>query len=99
MPYRSVRSQAMGEMMRSRRDASKILVGSALLPAFYGSRSGRAAEGPAAKFIFANNAAYDSIDPHAIFDALRVATRFNLYDGLYRYVDNPPKLIPWLAES
>ncbi|MBX5088365.1 ABC transporter substrate-binding protein [Rhizobium lentis] len=23
----------------------------------------------------------------------------NLYDGLYRYVDNPPNLIPWLAES
>jgi len=34
-----------------------------------------------------------------VFDTARIATRLNFYDGLYRWVDNPPKLIPWLAES
>src|SRR5947207_14736978 len=39
------------------------------------------------------------MDPHAAFDVGRVAIRLNLYDGLYRWLDNPPKLEPWLAES
>ena len=49
--------------------------------------------------MFANESPYDTLDPHAAFDVGRVAVRLNLYDGLYRWVDNPPKLEPWLAES
>ena len=51
------------------------------------------------KFVFANASAYDTLDPHAIFDVGRVASRINLYDGLMRWQDNPPKLEPWLAEK
>jgi len=51
------------------------------------------------KYVHANNSGYDNLDPHAIFDVGRAASRINFYDGLYRWVDNPPKLIPWLAES
>jgi ABC-type transport system substrate-binding protein len=51
------------------------------------------------KFVYANNSNYDTLDPHTVFDVARVAVRLNFYDGLYRWVDNPPKLIPWLAES
>lgn len=51
------------------------------------------------RFVYANNSNYDTLDPHVVFDVARVATRLNFYDGLYRWVDNPPKLIPWLAES
>lgn len=51
------------------------------------------------KFVFANSSAYDNLDPHAVFDVGRVASRLNLYDGLLRWEDNPPKLEPWLAES
>jgi peptide/nickel transport system substrate-binding protein len=51
------------------------------------------------KFVFANSSAYDTMDPHAVFDVGRVAYRLNLYDGLMRWLDNPPKLNPWLAES
>lgn len=51
------------------------------------------------RFVYANNSNYDTLDPHTVFDTARVATRLNFYDGLYRWVDNPPKLIPWLAES
>jgi peptide/nickel transport system substrate-binding protein len=51
------------------------------------------------KYVHANNSGYDNLDPHAIYDVGRAASRINFYDGLYRWVDNPPKLIPWLAES
>src|ERR1700737_711136 len=51
------------------------------------------------KYVHANNSGYDNLDPHAIFDVGRSASRINFYDGLYRWVDNPPKMIPWLAES
>ena len=42
---------------------------------------------------------YDTLDPHVIYDVGRVASRLNMYDGLMRWLDNPPKLTPWLAES
>ena len=51
------------------------------------------------KFVFANASAYDTLDPHAVFDVGRVAIRLNLYDGLLRWLDNPAKLTNWLAES
>ncbi len=51
------------------------------------------------RYIHANNSPYDNLDPHAVNDVGRAASRINLYDGLYRWVDNPPKMIPWLAES
>ncbi|HSF94220.1 MAG TPA: ABC transporter substrate-binding protein, partial [Thermohalobaculum sp.] len=51
------------------------------------------------KFVYATPAVYDTLDPHAVLDAGRVAPRLNLYDGLLRWEDNPPKLEPWLAEG
>lgn len=51
------------------------------------------------RFVFANTSEYDTLDPHQTFDVGRVAVRLNLYDGLYRWQDNPPKMEPWLAES
>lgn len=51
------------------------------------------------RFVFANESTYDTLDPHVVWDVGRVAVRLNLYDGLYRWLDNPPKLHPWLAES
>src|SRR5947207_7225572 len=51
------------------------------------------------RFVFANESPYDTMDPHAAFDVGRVAVRLNLFDGLYRWLDNPPVLQPWLAES
>jgi len=40
-----------------------------------------------------------TLDPHAIFDVPSQFVLLNAYDGLYRYQGNPPKLVPWLAES
>jgi ABC-type transport system substrate-binding protein len=50
-------------------------------------------------FVFASMSNYDTMDPHVVFDVSRVAYQLNLYDTLYRWEDNPPKLIPWIAES
>lgn len=40
-----------------------------------------------------------TIDPVLGFDNAISATLKGLYDTLYRYVDNPPRLIPWLAHK
>ena len=67
-----------------------LSVGAAALPADATAKN---------TFIFANSSAYDTMDPHAVFDVGRVAYRINLYDGLMRWEDNPPVLNLWLAES
>jgi peptide/nickel transport system substrate-binding protein len=82
-------------MIASRRTVLKLLGAACLLPAMGGHLRAE----PGETFVFAANTSYDSLDPHTIFDASRAGVRFNLYDGLYRYVDNPPTMIPWLAES
>ena len=74
--------------------AAGAAVGVAGLP-----RIAEAQRGGGGRIVFANGSAYDTMDPHATFDVGRVAYRLNCYDGLMRWVDNPPKLEPWLAES
>ncbi|MBI2528846.1 MAG: ABC transporter substrate-binding protein [Candidatus Rokubacteria bacterium] len=51
------------------------------------------------RFVFANESDFDTMDPHAAFDNVRVAVRLNLYDGLMRWQDNPAKLNPWVADT
>ena len=51
------------------------------------------------RFVLANNSKFETLDPHMTYDRARVGYRINLYDSLLRWVDNPPKLIPWLAKS
>jgi peptide/nickel transport system substrate-binding protein len=40
-----------------------------------------------------------NLDPHALYDVPSSFIQLNVYDNLYRYEGNPPKLKPWLAES
>ncbi|MEA2738034.1 MAG: peptide/nickel transport system substrate-binding protein [Acetobacteraceae bacterium] len=40
-----------------------------------------------------------NIDPHQIFDVPMQTVMLNAYDGLYRYQNDPPELVPWLAAS
>jgi peptide/nickel transport system substrate-binding protein len=40
-----------------------------------------------------------NLDPHQVFDVPMQAVMLNAYDGLYRYQNDPPELVPWLAES
>lgn len=41
---------------------------------------------------------FKTIDPHLMMDVATASYRINLYDGLYRFQDNPPQTNPWLAE-
>ncbi|NKE45380.1 ABC transporter substrate-binding protein [Roseomonas frigidaquae] len=76
-----------------------LLVAGAVAGAAGLPRIAEAQRGGGGRIVFANGSAYDTMDPHATFDVGRVAYRLNCYDGLMRWVDNPPKLEPWLAES
>jgi peptide/nickel transport system substrate-binding protein len=78
------------------RDTAILVI--AALAVTFGS-TGAASARDANTYVFANVVQYDSVDPHQAFDVGRVASRLNLYDGMLRWVDNPPELIPWLAES
>src|SRR5713226_5402122 len=80
----------------ARMGGSLALIGMILMAALPLAATPSAAE---TRFVFANESPYDTMDPHAAFDVGRVAVRLNLYDGLYRWQDNPPVLNPWLAES
>jgi len=73
-----------------------VLVAGAM---FLTARPAPAADPKPQTFVFVQGTEYDNLDPHAIFDQSRVGSRLNLYDSLYRWEDNPPKLNPWLAES
>ncbi len=51
------------------------------------------------KYVWGCPSEFQSMDPHAIYDVTTENIRLNIYDHLYRYLDNPPKIHPWLAES
>jgi peptide/nickel transport system substrate-binding protein len=40
-----------------------------------------------------------NLDPHQIFDVPMQAMMLNAYDNLYRYENDPPQIVPWLALS
>ncbi len=40
-----------------------------------------------------------NLDPHQIFDVPMQTVMLNAYNGLYRYENDPPVLVPWLAQS
>ena len=40
-----------------------------------------------------------NLDPHQVYDVPMQSMMLNAYDNLYRYQDDPPKIVPWLAES
>ncbi len=40
-----------------------------------------------------------NLDPHQIFDVPMQTVMLNAYDGLYRYENDPPEIVPWLAAS
>jgi peptide/nickel transport system substrate-binding protein len=83
----------------SRRDLLRAGVAASTLGAFGMPDQAMAQARGGGRIVFANGSAFDTMDPHATFDVGRVAYRMNLYDSLMRWLDNPPKIEPWLAES
>lgn len=69
----------------------------ALISGEFTANAQEAAKGK--KFIWAREAVFDNLDPHLVYDVSRIASRLNLYDGLYRWQNNPPEIVPWVAEG
>src|SRR5512135_2566962 len=83
----------------SRRDFIKTVgVGSLALSGVHWS-PGKAWPQAGSKYVWGCPSEFQSMDPHIIYDVTTENLRLNLYDHLYRYLDNPPKIHPWLAES
>ncbi len=40
-----------------------------------------------------------NLDPHQVYDVPMQTMMLNAYDNLYRYQNDPPEIVPWLAES
>ncbi len=58
----------------------------------------QAAAGPPGVLVSGDNLPAN-VDPHQVFDVPMQLYSLNVYDNLYRYEGNPPKLEPWLAQS
>jgi peptide/nickel transport system substrate-binding protein len=56
------------------------------------------AGGPA-RIVIASPTPIDTLDPHVVLDTRRAVARLNLYDALYRWLDGPVRVAPWLAQS
>jgi peptide/nickel transport system substrate-binding protein len=48
--------------------------------------------------VFSGNQAVPVLDPHVRYDWSTRMIQQSVYDGLLKYVGNPPRIIPWLAE-
>ena len=40
-----------------------------------------------------------NLDPHQVFDVPMQGVMLNAYDNLYRYENDPPEIVPWLADG
>ncbi len=40
-----------------------------------------------------------NLDPHQVYDVPMQGIMLNAYDNLYRYENDPPQIVPWLAAS
>lgn len=57
-----------------------------------------AAETPG-RLVVATSTPYDTLDPHVVLDTQRADARLHLYDGLFRWMEGPLRVVPWLAQS
>jgi peptide/nickel transport system substrate-binding protein len=56
-------------------------------------------QGTRRTLVFSGGQPVPVLDPHAKYDYSTRMMQQSLYDALLKYVDNPPKIIPWLAKS
>ena len=52
-----------------------------------------------ARLVIASPSPIDTLDPHLILDTRRADVRLDMYDGLFRWLDGPLRIAPWLAEA
>jgi peptide/nickel transport system substrate-binding protein len=79
-------------MRLSRREFAAITAAAALVPSW------RALAGAPDILVLGQNMPAN-LDPHQVLDLGATVNAINGYDNLFRYLDNPAKTQPWLAES
>jgi peptide/nickel transport system substrate-binding protein len=57
------------------------------------------ADGNRRTFVFSGGQPVPVLDPHQKYDYSTRMMQQSIYDGLLKYVGNPPKIVPWLAKS
>ena len=84
----------------SRRTLIKGMAAGSASLALAGTHPGRLFAAPTdERYLSVSPSEMNSLDPADHMDVARTTCRLNLYDGLLRWRDNPPKLHPWIAES
>ncbi len=56
-------------------------------------------EGKRRTLVFSGGQPVPVLDPHVKYDYSTRLMQQSIYDALLKYIDNPPKIIPWLAKS
>jgi peptide/nickel transport system substrate-binding protein len=54
---------------------------------------------PSPRLVIATSTPYDTLDPHLLLETERSDVRLALYDSLFRWLDGPIRIAPWLAQS
>jgi peptide/nickel transport system substrate-binding protein len=74
-------------------------LGAAALLAVAGQASAFEREGGRPVLVLSGGQAVPVLDPHVRYDWSTRQMQQSIYDALAKYVGDPPKIIPWLAES
>ena len=81
-----------------RRGAIAAGIGAAGSLAIGGTAQGFERDGARKILVFAGGQPVPVIDPHSRYDWSTRMIQQSLYDALAKYVNNPPQIVPWLAE-
>ena len=80
-----------------RRDLLAVGAMGAALPGLRAAALERVADGQ--MLVFSGGQPVPVLDPHVRYDWSTRMMQQAIYDGLAKYVGNPAKIVPWLAES
>src|SRR6188472_2188228 len=86
-------SGRLGSRLLGRRQAGGLVAGAMIAGAMPAARAADATT------LVSGFALPGNLDPHQVFDVPMQAVMLNAYDNLYRYQNDPPEIVPWLAES
>lgn len=97
-------ARAVAEIPMGRRSFLKAAAGAAVgmgLGSLLSEIPGGPAYGaePPTHVVFGTTSEIETADPHVKYAVSAYPVSLNLYDNLLRFQGNPPRVVPWLAES
>ncbi len=85
-------------MIRLKHGFAALAAGAALV-GLVGSAGAFEREGGKPVLVFSGGQAVPVLDPHVRYDWSTRMMQQSVYDALAKYVGDPPKIVPWLAQS